>query len=280
MSCCCFACVETGSVGVVQRCGEFTGLIEPGFSIVLPYDMVRPISMAVQQMECRSDCKTKDNVTLSVETAIQYKIQREKIETAVFQVVDPQGQIRAHVDDVLRSTLPTMELDEAYGAKTSMVASILDSVKEAMSPYGFEILNVLITDLRPESSVLKAMNEINASRRMREAALEKGEADKILLVKASEAEAEAKYLSGVGVARMRAAITDGFKTSVATMADCGLDSRDAVHMMLVTQYLDTLKEFANGKSSIMVPHGPGAIKDIEAQVRDGFVTAQSMGNRS
>ena len=40
------------------------------------------------------------------------------------------------------------------------------------------------------------MNEINAASRMRAAALEKAEAAKIKVVKAAEADAEAKYLHG------------------------------------------------------------------------------------
>mmetsp|Transcript_43558 Transcript_43558/g.59491 ORF Transcript_43558/g.59491 Transcript_43558/m.59491 type:complete len:140 (-) Transcript_43558:122-541(-) len=137
-------------------------------------------------------------------------------------------------------------------------------------------MDVLITDLSPERSVLDAMNEINASRRKREAAIEKGEADKILIVKAAEADAESKYLSGVGVARMRTAITDGFKNSVSAMSETGIDAHDAIHMMLVTQYLDTLKDLGQSNATIMVPHGPGAMKDIESQVRDGFVVAEHM----
>merc|ERR1719221_1772307 len=45
------------------------------------------------------------------------------------------------------------------------------------------------------------MNEINASKRLKEAASHKAEAEKIRQIKAAEAEAEARYLSGVGVAR-------------------------------------------------------------------------------
>lgn len=38
-------------------------------------------------------------------------------------------------------------------------------------------------------------------------------------------------------------------------------------MMMVTQYLDVLKEFAvSGKATMVVPHGPSAVSDIEAQV--------------
>ena len=49
---------------------------------------------------------------------------------------------------------------------------------------------------------------------------------KILAIKAGEADAEAKHLSGIGIARMRAAITGGFKESITEMSDsCGLESR-------------------------------------------------------
>jgi len=45
------------------------------------------------------------------------------------------------------------------------------------------------------------MNEINSSKRLKYAVAERAEGDKILQVKSAEAEAEAKYLSGVGVAK-------------------------------------------------------------------------------
>ena len=49
---------------------------------------------------------------------------------------------------------------------------------------------------------------------------------------------------------------------------CGLEPREVVHMMLVTQYLDVLKEFAqSGKATMVVPHGMSAVADMEQQVR-------------
>jgi len=112
----------------------------------------------------------------------------------------------------------------------------------------------------------------------REAALEKGEGAKILKIKEAEADAEAKYQSGLGIARMRRAITEGFSESIREMQSVGLDVAPAMHMMITTQYLDTLKEFASSKSSIMIPHGPGAIQDIESQVRNGFISASALNS--
>jgi regulator of protease activity HflC (stomatin/prohibitin superfamily) len=81
--------------------------------------------------------------------------------------------------------------------------------------YGYEILTTLVTDLSPDAKVKASMNEINASRRLKEAASHKAEADKVRQVKAAEAEAEARYLSGLGVARQRKAIVEGLQSSVS-----------------------------------------------------------------
>lgn len=273
----CPSTVPTGSVGVVQRCGEYIGYQEPGCMMYCPpICTVTNVSLAVRQIQCTSDCKTRDNVTLTVCSAVQYRIDKHMVKTAIFDIINPEAQIQAQVDDVLRSTLPTLDLDEAYSSKDRICGALMQFVKQHMGKYGYLIMNVLVTDLRPERGVLQAMNEINASRRQREAAVEKGEADKTLKVKAAEAEAEAKYLAGVGVARMRKAMTDGFRDSMSSMGECGLSPPDAMHMMITTQYLDTLKEFANNgnTNAIMVPTGPSP-KDIEAQVRDGFLTSAS-----
>ena len=49
-----------------------------------------------------------------------------------------------------------------------------------MEEYGYQILQALVTDMDPDRRVKEAMNEINASKRLREAATNKAEADKIM----------------------------------------------------------------------------------------------------
>jgi len=144
-------------------------------------------------------------------------------------------------------------------------------------PYGISIVKVLITDLQPNQKVQDAMNKINTMKREREAAVERAEAEKLLKVKAAEADMESKHLAGVGIAKMRKAITMGFQDSIEAMKDsCGLEASDVVHMMLVTQYMDTLKDFAtSGKSSIVLAHDPSAMSDIETQIRQGFINAKA-----
>ncbi len=51
------------------------------------------------------------------------------------------------------------------------------------------------------------------------AAFEKAEADKIRVVKNAEADAESKYLAGVGVARQRQALVSGLRDSVVGFSE-------------------------------------------------------------
>ncbi len=88
-----------------------------------------------------------------------------------------------------------------------------------------------------------AMNEINAAQRMRLAAFQQAEADKIRVIKAAEADAESKFLAGQGIARQRQAIMAGLRESVTAFQGevSDVTSRDVLSLMLLVQYFDTLK---------------------------------------
>ncbi|CAN6318235.1 unnamed protein product [Urochloa humidicola] len=115
--------------------------------------------------------------------------------------------------------------------------------------------------------------------RLRVAANEKAEAEKIIQIKRAEGEAEAKYLSGIGIARQRQAIVDGLRDSVLGFSGNvpGTSAKDVMDLVLLTQYFDTMKEIgaASKSSAVFLPHGPGAVADIASQIRDGFLQAST-----
>jgi regulator of protease activity HflC (stomatin/prohibitin superfamily) len=114
-----------------------------------------------------------------------------------------------------------------------------------------------------------------AAGRLRVATREKAEAEKTLQVKRAEGEAKAKYLSGVGVARQRQAIVDGLWESVLAFSDNvpGTTPKEVMDMVLVTQYFDTMKEIgaSSRNSTVLIPHGPGAVRDVVEQIRNGLL---------
>lgn len=132
------------------------------------------------------------------------------------------------------------------------------------------------------STILSILKSTAA--RLRVAANEKAEAEKILQIKRAEGEAEAKYLSGLGIARQRQAIVDGLRDSVLgfSVNVPGTTAKDVMDMVLVTQYFDTMKEIgaASKSSAVFIPHGPGAVRDVATQIRDGLLQASTQDHLS
>jgi len=233
----------------------------------------------VQQLDVRCETKTKDNVFVNVVASIQYRALAEKANEAFYKLSNTRSQIQAYVFDVIRAFVPKLNLDDTFEQKNEIAKAVEDELEKAMSTYGYEIVQTLIVDIEPDEHVKRAMNEINAAARMRVAANEKAEAEKILQIKRAEGEAEAKYLSGLGIARQRQAIVDGLRDSVLgfSVNVPGTTAKDVMDMVLVTQYFDTMKEIgaASKSSAVFIPHGPGAVRDVATQIRDGLLQASS-----
>jgi len=267
MSCCCI-CVRTQEVAIVEDLGQFKRLVDPGLHCILwPLQSVAgTLSLRIQQLDVNCETKTKDNVFVNVAVAVQYRVITESAYDAFYRLSDPRGQIQSYVFDVVRSTVPRLELDEAFASKNEIADATLKQLESVMKDYGYEILNTLVTDMSPDARVKASMNEINASKRLKEAASHKAEADKVQQVKAAEADAEARYLSGLGVARQRTAIVNGLQDSVNEFSDGvkGVSSKDVMDILMLTQYFDTLT--AVGANSMILEHEPASVAALSNQV--------------
>ena len=51
--------------------------------------------------------------------AVQYRVLDESAYAAYYRLTDPRSQIQSYVYDVVRSTVPKMELDAAFASKVS-----------------------------------------------------------------------------------------------------------------------------------------------------------------
>jgi len=275
--CCCLVCVRTQEVGVVEDLGQFKALLDPGLHCILwpLQSIVGRMSLRIQQLDVLCETKTKDNVFVQVGVAVQYRVLVNGAYDAYYRLTDPRNQIQSYVFDVVRSTVPRMDLDEAFVSKDEVGSAVLAQLRDVMKDYGYEINKTLVTDLSPDNRVKASMNEINASRRLKEAASHKAEADKVKQVKAAEAEAESRYLSGLGVARQRKAIVSGLQESVGTFSDEveGATPKDVMDILLLTQYFDTLA--AVGANSLIVEHDPATVAALRQSVGGAFLTGDT-----
>jgi len=230
----------------------------------------------VQQLDVRVETKTMDNVFINTVVSIQYQVLQEKVYEAFYALTDPTRQITAHVFDVLRAELPNLELDQVFEAKEDLALTVKNALSDTMTQYGYQILQVLITDLDPPARVKEAMNKINSSERLKYAVAERAEGEKILKVKSAEAEAEAKYLSGVGVAKQRKAIVDGLRTSITDFSGGvkGSNSKDIMDLLLLTQYFDCIRDVgaAGNCKTTFVPCNKGMGDELRSSLLQAEMT--------
>ncbi|KAG0494258.1 hypothetical protein HPP92_005252 [Vanilla planifolia] len=274
--------VEQSTVAIKETFGKFDDVLEPGCHFipwVLGQNVAGYLSLRIQQLDVRCETKTKDNVFVTVVASVQYRALADKASDAFYKLSNTREQIQSYVFDgkyqFIRASVPKLNIDDVFEQKNDIAKAVEDELEKAMSMYGYEIVQTLIVDIEPDEHVKRAMNEINAAARLRLAANEKAEAEKIIQIKKAEGDAESKYLAGLGVARQRQAIVDGLRDSVLAFSSNvpGTSAKDVMDMVLITQYFDTMKEIgaASKSSAVFIPHGPGAVKDIASQVRDGLL---------
>src|SRR4030088_3589820 len=233
------------------------------------------MSLQVEQLNADIETKTQDNVFVMVQLAIQYMVSadQDRVKDAFYKLDDPEVQMKSYAFDVVRSHIPTMDLDEAYADADTIAKHIQDTLQTQMADYGYEIIKALITNIEPDQRVKDAMNNINAARRNQEAATAQGEGDKTLRIKKAEAESEAMRLHGEGVAAERKAIAQGLKDSLAVLADeHGIDPKEAMGLVALTQYMDTLRAVSEhgNMPTLLLPHSPASVAPLMPHARQGM----------
>jgi regulator of protease activity HflC (stomatin/prohibitin superfamily) len=280
-----FFTVQTARAVVVTRFGKFLRVAEAGLNWKVPFiDAVAgTLSLRVGQINLTMETKTKDNVFVTIPISVQNKVRSEKVYDAFYKLADPAAQIKSYVEQVILGHVPGMTLDEVFASQSSIALAVKKELDVDMAGFGYEIVNVLVTDIVPDAKVKSAMNDINAAQREQVAAAARGEAEKILVVNKAEAEAESKALQGQGIANQRKAIVEGLQVSIEQFQKTveGSTAKDVMQLVMVTQYFDTLKSIGESDrtNTLFLTHAPGAVADLGQQVLQSMLAANPAQGR-
>jgi regulator of protease activity HflC (stomatin/prohibitin superfamily) len=275
-----FFTVNTAQVAVITRFGKFLRVADPGLNWKVPYldSVAGMVSLRVNQISLTMETKTRDNVFVTIPISVQNRVRPEKVYDAFYKLSDPTAQIKSYVEQVILGHVPGMTLDEVFASQSSIAAAVKQELDADMATFGFEIVNVLVTDIVPDAKVKSAMNDINAAQREQVAANARGEAEKILVVKKAEAEAESKALQGQGIANQRKAIIEGLQVSIEQFQKVvdGASSKDVMQLVMVTQYFDTLKSIGESDktNTLFLSHSPGSVKEVSEQIMESMLVAE------
>ena len=276
-----FFTVRTAEVAVITRFGKFLRVAEAGLNWKRPFfDTVAGlVSLRVNQITLTMETKTKDNVFVTIPISVQNRVKPENVYDAYYKLADPVAQIKSYVEQVILGHVPGMTLDEVFASQSSIAAAVKQELDADMATFGYEIVNVLVTDIVPDEKVKSAMNDINAAQREQVAANARGEAEKILVVKKAEAEAESKALQGQGIANQRKAIIEGLQLSVEQFQKAveGATSKEVMQLVLVTQYFDTLKSIGESDktNTLFLSHSPAAVSEVSDQILKSMLVANA-----
>ncbi|GMU34496.1 MAG: SPFH domain-containing protein [Planctomycetia bacterium] len=273
-----FFTVEQQTKSIVERFGKFHRVAHPGLNFKVPLidKVAGRITHRVRELEVKIESKTKDDVFVDLLIAVQFFVQEndEAVVAAHYKLMNPDRQISSYVFDTVRALVPEMPVDNVFAEKEKIALAVKERLEHVMQNFGYTMLQSLVNDIQPDQAVKLAMNQVNATARLREAAKNEAEAKKIRVIAEAEAEARAKELQGVGIARQRLAIARGLKESVDACAEAGISPEEATKMVLLTQHYDTVSSVgARSKATIMmIPYTPDGMSQVGDQITQALLT--------
>lgn len=162
-----FFTVKQQTSVIVERFGKFTSVRNSGLQLKLPIidRIAGRVNLKIQQLDVLIETQTKDNVFIKMKVSVQFKVIQEHVYEAFYKLEYPHDQITAYVFDVVRAEVPKLILDDVFVRKDDIAIAVKRELNEAMTTYGYDIINTLVTDIDPDIQVKNAMNRINAAER-------------------------------------------------------------------------------------------------------------------
>jgi regulator of protease activity HflC (stomatin/prohibitin superfamily) len=266
---------------IVERFGKFHSIRQSGLQLKIPMidRIAGRVNLKIQQLDVIIETKTKDNVFVKLKVSVQFMVVKETVYDAFYKLEYPHDQITSYVFDVVRAEVPKLKLDDVFERKDDIAIAVKRELNEAMTTYGYTIINTLVTDIDPDIQVKNAMNRINAADREKTVAEFEAEASRIRIVAKAKAEAESKRLQGQGIADQRREIARGLVESVDVLNKVGINSQEASALIVVTQHYDTLQAIGADANSnlILLPNSPQAGSDMLNNMVASFSASNQVG---
>lgn len=266
--------VNTGYLYVVERLGQFHRILEPGWHFVIPgVDFVRKKVSTKQQIldVPPQSVITKDNVKISVDNVIFYKMLNAK--DAVYNIEDYKSGIVYSATTNIRNILVNMTLDEVLAGRDSINQSLLGIIDEVTDAYGIKVLSVEIKNIIPPEEIQEAMEKQMKAERdkramilqaegLRQSQIEKAEGEKQAKILAAEAEKQANIRRAEGLKESQLLEAEGKAKAIEQIAIAEADAIRKVNQAIIEsgtnetvialKQVEALKEMANNPANKLI----------------------------
>ena len=269
--------VRQSEVYIIERLGKFHKIADAGLTIIIPFiDHVRSIvSLKQQTMDIPpQDVITKDNVTITIDTVVFYRILEPA--KAVYEIQSLKKGIEYLSVTTIRDIVGKMDLDSTFTSRDAINDKLRAILDEATDRWGCKIDRVEIQNITPPPDVRDAMEkQMNAERNKRasilqaegerQAAVLKAQGDKEAEILQAEADKEAKIRRAAGEAeairKVAEAKADEVKLVYGAIMKANPDDK-----LVQLKSLEALKDVAQGEANkVFIPfEATGALSAIGA----------------
>lgn len=259
--------VNTGYLYVVERFGQFHRVLEPGWHVTIPFaDFVRKKVSTKQQIidVPPQNVITKDNVNISVDNVIFYKLLNAK--DAVYNIEDFKAGIIYSATTNIRNLIGNMSLDEVLSGRDKINQELLTIIDEITDAYGIKILSVEIKNIIPPAEIQNAMEKQMKAERdkramilqaegLRQSQIAKAEGEKQAKILQAEAEKEAQIRRAEGLKESQLLEAEGKAKAIEEIAKAESEAVRKINSAIIEsgtdervialKQVEALKEMAN-----------------------------------
>ena len=259
--------VPQQSAFVVERLGKYSGTLDAGFHILLPFfDVIRyRHSLKEHAVDIPEQiCITRDNVQVHVDGVLYLKVLNP--ERASYGVADYLFAISQLAQTALRSEIGKIDLDRTFEERTHINTMVVNELDKASEPWGIKVLRYEIKNITPPKDVLAAMEKqmraerekravILNSEGQRDAAINNAEGEKQTAIKASEGRKQQQINEAEGQAAAILAVAGATAEGLRRVADAiqAPGGSEAVRLRVAEQYVERFGDLAKTGNTLVVP---------------------------
>lgn len=273
--------VPQGKIAVVTMFGKYRRIAHPGLSLRIPFleTVAKRISIQNRTVEMKFQAITLDQANVYFQSMMLYAVMNqseEMIKRVAFKFITEDSFIRAltrTVEGMVRAFVASKRQSEILSLQQEIVEAIKARIDKTLEEWGYHLLDLQINDITFDKAIMDSMSRVVASKNLRQAAENEGqallitktksaEADAVAIKISAEAEREAARMRGQSVALFRSEVATGMKQAALEMSEANLDT----HVILFSMWTEALKNVAelNKGGAIFLD---GSIQGFEQTVK-------------
>ena len=259
--------VPQQSAYVVERLGRFSGVLQAGFHILIPFfDVIRyRLSLKEVAIDIPAQvCITRDNVQVGVDGILYLKVLNP--ERASYGITDYVFAIVQLAQTALRSEIGKIDLDKTFEERATINTQVVNEVDKASEAWGVKVLRYEIKNITPPQDILAAMEKqmraerekraiVLTSEGVRDAAINKAEGEKQQVIKASEARKQQQINEAEGQGSAILTIANATSEGIRRVAEAieAPGGYEAVQLRVAEQYITQFGNLAKAGNTLIVP---------------------------